>query len=147
MAQIDNRQMIELLSTYFIRRNEGGTFVPLTTPLTSTSWDGDSFSTTTKTKIDLSSVFGVPAGVKMVKVKLSARDSGSASHEVYFQLSPNDTHLPNAVLLFLSGTPNNKFRSVSGDCPCDKNGDIYYEISASGTDTMDVYMEIWGYWI
>ena len=31
-------------------------FVPLTTPLTSTSWDGDARSTTAKTKIDLSAV-------------------------------------------------------------------------------------------
>jgi len=40
----------------------GGTAL---TPLTSTAWDGgDAFSTTAKTLIDLSAVFGVPAGVK-----------------------------------------------------------------------------------
>ena len=26
-------------------------------------------------------------------------------------------------------------------------GDIYYQIAASGTGTMDVYLEIWGYWL
>ena len=43
----------------------------LTTPLTSTAWDEDSYSTTAKTLIDLSEVFGVPAGVKAVMVKIS----------------------------------------------------------------------------
>lgn len=47
----------------------------LTTPLTSTSWDGDARSTTAKTKIDLSAVFGVPAGAKGILVRLVARDS------------------------------------------------------------------------
>ena len=36
----------------------------LTTPKTSTSWDGDARSTTSATKIDTSTVFGIPDGVK-----------------------------------------------------------------------------------
>jgi len=31
--------------------------------------------------------------------------------------------------------------------PCDANGDIYYQITASGAGTMDVFVQIWGYWI
>ena len=31
--------------------------------------------------------------------------------------------------------------------PCDANGDVYYQIVASGTGTMDVHLQIWGYWL
>ena len=51
----------------------------LTTPLTSSSWDGDAHSTEAKTKIDLSAVFGAPANIKAVSVRVLARDSASAA--------------------------------------------------------------------
>ena len=35
----------------------------------------------------------------------------------------------------------------AGIVPCDANGDIYYQIAASGTGTMDVNIQIWGYWM
>ena len=63
----------------------------LTTPLTSTAWDGDAYSTTAKTKIDLSSVFSAPAGIKAVLVAGTIADSGSATADCSFRLSPNDT--------------------------------------------------------
>jgi hypothetical protein len=31
--------------------------------------------------------------------------------------------------------------------PCDANGDITYQLAASGAGTMDVFVEIAGYWI
>lgn len=116
----------------------------LTTPLTSTSWDGDSFSTTAKTKIDLSSVFGVPAGVKAVLVKCSIRDSGSAGTRCYAILSPNDTAAQGPILE-VTDLANDTWRHMTAPIPCDSSGDIYYQILASGASTMDVYLEIWGY--
>ena len=119
----------------------------LTTPLTSTAWDGDAYSTTSKTKIDLSSVFSVPAGVKAVLVQLIARDSGSAaSTNIFFGISPNNTDASNPVMAVGRGLPNDTLVYVSGVCPCDANGDIYYQIVASGSGTMDCWIRIWGYW-
>ena len=119
----------------------------LTTPLTSTSWDGDSFSTTAKTKIDLSAVFGVPAGVKAVLVQLLARDSGSAaSTNIFFGLSPNDVDASNLIMAVGRGLPNDTLVYATGVCPCDANGDIYYQIVASGSGTMDCWIRILGYW-
>lgn len=116
----------------------------LTTPLTSTSWDGDSFSTTAKTKIDLSAVFGVPAGVKAVLVYAYARDSGSAANYALLVLSPIST--ADAGPFVLECPPvNDRYGYSSGIVPCDSAGDIYYQILASGASTMDVYLEIWGY--
>lgn len=119
----------------------------LTTPLTSTSWDGDSYSTTAKTKIDLSTVFGVPANVKAVLVRLTARDSGSSSGYCQLALSPNNTQDSVAMQAYLQGVPNDAYISINGVVPCDSGGDVYYQITASGTDTLDAVIEIWGWWL
>ena len=129
-----------------LRVKESGKFIALTTPLTSTSWDGDSFSTTAKTKIDLSAVFGVPAGVKAVLVKVALRDSGSAAASCLFQLSGISSGT-NYSLTAPASPINDRFAYYSGIVPCDANGDVYYRINASGSATMDVYLEIWGYWL
>lgn len=119
----------------------------LTTPLTSTSWDGDSYSTTAKTKIDLSAVFGVPAGVKAVMVRMAARDSGSSTGYCQLGLSPNSTAGSVAVQAHLQGVANDVYVYVNGIVPCDGNGDVYYQVFASGTGTLDAIIEIWGYWL
>lgn len=119
----------------------------LTTPLTSTSWDGDSYSTTAKTLIDLSEVFGVPAGAKGILVRLAARDSGSSTGNCQFLLSPNAIDKSVAVQAYLQGVANDVYVCVNGIVPCDGNGDVYYQIAASGTGTLDAIIEIWGYWL
>ena len=128
-----------------LRVKEKQVFVPLTSPLTSTAWDGDSFSTTANTKIDLSVVFGVPAGAKAVLVNIALRDSGSAANECFISLSPSSS--VTGMTARCSGIANDKFANACLTVPCDTNGDIYYAISASGTGTMDVYLQIWGYWL
>ena len=125
--------------------NPYGRPVFLTTPKTSTSWDGDAYSTTAKTKIDLSDVFGVPAGVKAVLVNIALRDSGSAANECNISLSPSSS--VGGMTARCSGIANDKFVNACLTVPCDTNGDIYYEITASGTGTMDVYLQIYGYWL
>lgn len=127
---------------------DGGIPIYLQTPLTSTAWYGDAHSTTAKTLIDLSAVFGVPAGVKAVKVNLIARDSASAAATVtcFFGVSPNDTNLSMAVCARAAGKTNDALTGASDWCPCDANGDVYYQINASGASTLDAWIEIWG-WI
>lgn len=121
------------------------TFVPLTVPLTSTSWDGDSYSTIAPTTIDLSSVFGVPAGVKAVLVRVTIRDSGSATNDVSVSLGP--AGLTGALTVRCSGLPNDSYTNGCLTVPCDTNGDIHYTVTASGANTMDVTLQIWGYWL
>ncbi len=116
--------------------------------LGSTSWDGDARSTTAKTLIDLSSVFGVPAGVKAVLVEVIVRDSASSSADYNGTviLSPNNT--ANSGLFVSAGGKPNDFRAWGTVIvPCDANGDIYYQILASGTGTTDVWLNIWGYFL
>ena len=118
----------------------------LTTMFSSTNWDGDARSTTSKTKIDLSSIFGAPAGIKAVYVNIAVRDSGSASNpNLYFGLAPNNTADVSVVTVRPSGLPNDYWANETCWVPCDENGDVYFQCVASGTGTMDVYIQIWGY--
>lgn len=116
----------------------------LTTPLTSTAWDGDARSTEARTLIDLSAVFGVPAGVKAVLVRVIAQDAGSAGATAHFALAPSGGG-SDSFMLRLTGLPNSYWGEALVTCPCDENGDIYYGISASGAGTMEVYLQIWGW--
>ncbi|HPS40010.1 MAG TPA: hypothetical protein PL124_11390 [Candidatus Cloacimonadota bacterium] len=137
---------------YYATQTLSDTFVPLSTPLTSTAWDGDAYSTTAKTLIDLSAVFttptAVPAGVKAVLVQVQCRDSASSGTATnYFSISPSSSADVHAIITRCSGMPNDYWASEVGVCPCDANGDIYYQCTASGTSTLDVYLQIWGYWL
>ena len=131
-----------------LERIEKQVFVPLTTPLTSTSWDGDSVSTqATGVLIDLSTTHNVPAGVKAVMVRCYIRDSASATtNNLYFSLSSGSTSGAQFVIR-CSGLPNDYLTDVSGIVPCNADGDIYYRSAASGTGTMDVWIVITGYWL
>jgi len=117
----------------------------LTTPLTSTSWDGDLYSTTSKTLIDLSTVFGAPAGIKAILAEYSIKDSGSSNGTCRLVLSANNANMTGVHLM---GSPtNNHFATSNAIIPCDVNGDIYYQVVASGTNTMTIYIQILGYWL
>lgn len=117
----------------------------LQSPLTSTSWDGDAYSSTAaKTLIDLSAVFGVPAGVKAIDALVNIRDSGSVGTYCYLILSPND--IAGSGKIFKADRAiNDAFSPSSDTVPCNSDGDIYYQIVASGSGTMDVVIQIWGY--
>lgn len=118
-------------------------WVMLNDPMTSTSWDGDSYSTTAKTKIDLSAVFGAPAGIKAAIFKVCVRDAGSSGGQYYLVLSPNAVNYSGFVIE--AGKTNDEQVWGCYVVPCEGGGDIYYQVNASGSSTMDIWLEIWGY--
>lgn len=118
----------------------------LTSPLTSTAWDGDAFSTTAKTLIDLSAVFGVPARIKAVMCNVAIKDSASEANDCFLCLSPN-ANASSGPKVACSGLANSKYGRGTVVVPCNANGDIYYQVSASGSGTANIYLEIWGYWL
>ena len=119
-------------------------WVYLAAPLTSTSFDGDSFSTTAKTVMDLSALFTVPAGIKAVLVTVTYRDSASATADCLLILSPNNS-AGSGIEFRCWGQVNDFWSNGTGIIPCDANGDIYYQCFASGAGTLDIYIQIWGY--
>ena len=115
-------------------------------PYTSTSFDGDSFGTTAKTLIDLSATFGVPANVRAVILFVWCRDEGAVGNDTWVCLSPNNT--ANSGLFFSSMPVADRPGRYGGvTVPCDLNGDIYYQIAASGAGKFDLSIEVWGYYL
>ena len=110
----------------------------LTTPLTSTSWDGDNKGTGDRAIVDLSAVFSVPAGVKAVMI--SIQTTGDAAND-YIRFGPNSG---NSFALTCRTQVNSQIMHASGIVPCDANGDVY--CYTSGT-VESVYVWIWGYWL
>jgi hypothetical protein len=119
-------------------------FVPLTAMLSSTSWDGDGYTTTSKTLIDLSAVFGAPAGIKAVLFRGAIRDEAAETGDYSLTLSPESG---GGTGISVNCIPvNDRYNRFEMIVPCDANGDVYYQTTASGTGTLDVVLQIWGYW-
>lgn len=149
---VDNRDVFTDLQKQLTRlqrrveqleTQEAGSWIWLQAPATSTSWDGDARSTTAKTLIDLSAVFSIPDYVKAVYVRAMIQDSGASGSDRSLLLGPTNSA---AVGVGLRCPPaDDRYAEASLIVPCDSNGDIYYQISASGIGTMDVHLQIWGY--
>jgi hypothetical protein len=122
------------------------TFHPLAVPLVSTSWDGDAKSDQlTSAQLDLSAVFGVPAGVKAVLMQIIANDSAAwGTGGLYFTCGPSSAYYFALTCRPYGGDVQSE---ITGPVPCDANGDVWYRLDASGASTMDVYIRIWGYWL
>lgn len=127
---------------------DGNVYVPLDTALTSTSWDGDARSTTAKTLIDTSSVFGAPAGIRAAYVEVAIRDSGGdgVTTLVGMLLDPGNTAGVGQAFS-CNGITNDAYARFHAIIPCNADGDFYYQITATGTDTCDVWLKIWGYFL
>lgn len=136
------------LETRVLRlETQGLRFVPLTTPKTSTSWDGDSYSTTAWTLLDLSAVFSVPANIKAVLLRARVNDSGSAGAAARIAFGTAGSDATTVGVVSCEGLPNDTWAFGTFEVPCQVDGDIYYTIVATGASTLDVDIKIWGYWI
>ena len=113
------------------------TYVPLASPLTSTSWDGDSKTSANDGIIDLSSVFSAPAGIKAIEARVFCNIAATTS---FLQFGPTSSY--DDQLTTISGVTGNVDKS--GKINCDSNGDIYVKVTGTVTN---VYLQIWGYYI
>jgi hypothetical protein len=114
-------------------------FVPLAIPLTSTAWDGNAKTAADTGVLDLSAIFGVPAGVKAVAVSLTM-NSGTIGYSI--SLSTNTAAAARGNLTVRTHREN-AYNDGSGIIVCDANGDIYVAISGN----LDyVFMRVLGYW-
>jgi len=109
--------------------------VPLTTPLTSTDWDGDAKTTADNGTIDLSADFGAPANIKGVFATLSITN---ATADVRASLGPDAS----SKCLTSRVQVANQYDHNVGFVPCDSNGDIYFSCNA---DVAKVHVTIIGY--
>lgn len=122
-------------------------YVPLATMLVSMDWNTTAHSTdATPQALNLASVFGVPANVKAVLARVQVNDSASATNASLIEFGPNATYYYQSVVS-TSGIANDRTVSATIIINTDGNSGVYYKCAASGTLTLDVWMEITGYWL
>ena len=117
-------------------------------PYTNTDFDGDSFSSVgAHTKIENSDwSTTVPTDAKALIIRMIARDSGSAaSTALYFSIYATSTATNPAAAVRPAGITNDAVAEIQGIVPC-TDGDVWYRCSASGANTMDVWLTVVGYW-
>ncbi len=110
--------------------------VPLTSPLTSSDWNGNTKTAASYT-IDTSVTFSAPAGIKMALVRLACNWS-AASTSYYATVGPaGSTSVAMAVKANLA-----TYNEQTAWVPCDANGDIV--ITVGGASCLAI-VQIWGY--
>ena len=117
-------------------------------PLTNTDFDGDSFSDVgSLTKIENTSwSTTIPTDAKALIITGAARDSGSAAAPaLYFRIYSTSTATNPALTIWPTGVLNDARVGADGIVPC-TDGDIWYDVNASGASTMDVWLYVVGYW-
>jgi len=110
--------------------------------LVSTSWDGDSFSTSTGT-INWNAEFGVPRGARMVFVTTIVRDSSATDGAGRLYLRAKSTTA--SADITNRSRPNNAWNDVSGCVAVAQDGTSYYSIEASDVDTCDIHIRVVAY--
>lgn len=106
---------------------------------TSTSWDGDAKGTADNGVIDLSTVFGLPAGILAVSVALHMTDNNLAA---WCSIAQDDTLVSYGVIC--NTQVANREINNHGIVQCDANGDVYFK---TNTDLTSVKVYINGYCI
>lgn len=126
------------------RELESSKWVYFDEPKTHVDFDGDAYSTLSDPiRIDVTD-FEVPRTAKALMVKLLCRDSASSSTSgLIVSISPNDTYVFRAVRP--SGLPNDYMAENTGVCPTDGQGGFYLNCTASGSGTLDIWVQVWGY--
>lgn len=117
--------------------------LPQASFLTSTAWDGDARSTEAATLIDMSAVFGTPANIDAVLLRVSVRDSGAATAQAYITLADAAPGVNSIVVR--AGEADNRWNDAYPVVPTNANGDIYYATGATGTGTLQVSLIVIGY--
>lgn len=109
----------------------------LATPLTSTSWDGDSYTTATdEVLVDMVAVFGVPAGAKAVYVRYSIRGV-TADNRASFGPTIGNWSMEGRTQVA------NIWYESCGNITLDANTKFFFQVS----NTVDISIQVCGYFI
>ena len=104
---------------------------------TSTDWDGDAKNGADGI-LDLSALFGVPAGIKAISANMLLEDETVG---VAGGLSKTNVNINEGIRQITQAA--NNFITCAGIIPCDDNGDVYWTQSG---ELDSVFIYITGYW-
>ena len=79
----------------------------------------------------------LPKGAKAILVRAVVNDAGSAAGDTYLWLGKDVSDRPDFVAS-TAGLANDMFQRITGKCILDSNGDLEYQIEASGANTFDI---------
>jgi hypothetical protein len=83
---------------------------------------------------------GIPTTAKGILYDLTVADPGVAGQ--YFRFGPSATYFYQTTVTTQVSNQNSR---DNGLCFTDSNGSIWYRSAASGSNTLVVYMRVWGY--
>jgi hypothetical protein len=118
----------------------GYVFVPLTTALSSTSYDGNDTVNVGTTSIDTSAVFSAPVGIKAALVQMAATWAAAAEAST-LSLRP----LGGSVNACGVRAQTTFAQAATAIVPCDANGD--FDVVVANANATNVVIRLWGYWI
>ena len=111
--------------------------MPTTVIITLSS--GQTFSTVAASTEITNTTLGIPASAKGILYDLSVVDSVAGQ---YFRFGPSATYYYQTTV---TTQVTNQVSRDNGLCFTDSNGSIWYRSLASGSNTLIVYMRVWGY--
>ena len=120
----------------------------LTTPYTNSGFAATAFSDVASNTIiqNTSWSTAIPTEAKALLIRCWIRDSGSAGTSgLYLVLVGTAAGTIAAARIDLEGVPNDQWRGEQVIVPC-VNGDVWYQVNASGAGTMDITLWCLGYW-
>ena len=144
--QKTDRGAVATLKTYFNRMDFADRDSDLDMDmLTNAAWEGATFSNGANGTINLNAVFGVPVNARAVFVWASARDAASAGGTYYFNVRTKATTAnPHFTCRCPQGV-DDELGQQHGFVPIPAAGTLYYNVVASGVNTMDVWLRIIGW--
>ena len=92
--------------------------------------------------IDWVATFGLPEIPKMVWLHLSVRDLGSVLNNCFYIMRARITTTNPSIIAYADRALNDQIRSTHGCVAVADNGTTYYSVTASGVNTMDVYIYV-----
>jgi len=111
-------------------------------PYTSVAWTNKTLSNGATGTINWVTDFGLPEIPKMVWLATAVRDSGSAGGYYYITFQAKVTTTIYSIIAVAESAVNDCIRTTHAPVAVADNGTTYYSVTASGVNTMDVWVRV-----
>ena len=109
---------------------------------TSAAWSGNAFSNGATGTINWVTAFALPEKPKWVELFVSVRDSASAGGDYWIGFKAKNTTTNYSQICRCERAINDAYRSHSIGVPVADDGTTYYAITASGVNTLDIFIRV-----
>lgn len=89
----------------------------------------------------------VPAGAKAIYLQVTLYDSSSSTSNSVIVFNVYGAEATTGIYVAVSGLGNNRYHDHQIIAPLNSEGKIYFRTVASGTNTLYILANLWGYWL